>query len=259
MKFSLLPVVLLLAGVVWAQEAKPATPSPAAPAAQAAPSQEKPGDKPAAPPKAQVIAQASDRPDSGRVANDAYTSDYFGFTLALPAGWQVDDREALQKSVDESYKKLYGSDPQAQAAGRDAEARAFMLLSAQGRVAMETVPSQIQIAAEQLPEDAGVESGKDYLDAVGAQPALGGLDLKPLHPPAEIKLGGQPFWRQDFSAASTINGKPVNISYAEYVSVQKGYALILSFWTDTPEDLAELVKYADSLHFAVPGEAPPPK
>lgn len=254
MRFSLLPVVLLLAGLVSAQEAKPAAPSPAAPAAQAAP----PAEKPAAPPKAQVIAQASNRPDSGRVANDAYTSDYFGFTLALPAGWQVDDREALQKSVDESYQKLYGNDAQAQAAGRDAEARAFMLLSAQGRVAMEAVPSQIQIAAEQLPEDAGVESGKDYLDAVGAQPALGGLDLKPLHPPAEIKLGGQAFWRQDFSASSTINGKAVNISYAEYVSIQKGYALILSFWTDTPEDLAELVKYADSLKF-LPAEVPAAK
>ena len=102
MKFSILPVVLLLAGAVLAQEAKPAAPSPAAPAAQAAPSPEKPGDKPADQPKSEVIAQASDRPDSGRVADDTYTSDYFGFTLALPAGWKVDDREALQKSVDES-------------------------------------------------------------------------------------------------------------------------------------------------------------
>ena len=255
MKFLSLTVALLcLAGVCAGQEAKPAAPaSPPAP----------PAEKPADQPQAQVIARADSRPDSGRVANDLYTSDYFGFTLALPAGWQVDDREALKKSVDDSYKKLYGGSAQsqpAQQAEQDAEARAFMLLSAEGRVAMEKVPSQIQIAAEQLPEESDVATGKDYLDAVGAQPALGGLDLKPLHPPAEVKLGGQPFWRQDFSASSTINGKTVNISYAEYVSIQKGYALVLTFWTDTPEDLAELVKYADSLKFVTPTEAPaPPK
>ena len=247
MKFSFLPVVLLFAGLVWAQEAKP----PAAPATPPAVAVQKP--------KTEVIAQASDRPDSGRVLNDTYTSDFFGFSLALPAGWEVEDREALQKSVDENYKKLYGSAPGAQPAGQDAAARAFMLLSAEGRVGQETVSSQVQIAAEQLPEDAGVQTGKDYLDAVGALPPVGGLELKPLHEPAEVKLGGQPFWRQDFSASSTINGKPVSISYAEYVSIQKGYALILSFWTDTPADLAALVKYADSVRFAAPGEAPAPK
>lgn len=238
MKFSLVSVVLLMAAGVWAQEAKPAAPA------------EKPPDQP----KTQVIAQASDRPDSGRVANDVYTSDFFGFSIALPKGWEVEDREALQKSVDENYKKLYGSDPQP--AGREAEARAFMLLSAEGRVAEESVPSQVQIAAEQLPEDAGVETGKDYLDAVGALPPLGGLELKPLHEPAEFKLGGQSFWRQDYSAATTINGKAVSISYAEYVSIQKGYALIFSFWTDTPEHLAALVKYAESVKFLAPAETP---
>ncbi len=238
MKSAFLPVVLLLAGGVSAgQEAQPAAPP--------------------APPKTQVIAQANDRPDSGRVASDVYTSDFFQFSMSLPAGWEVEDREALQKSVDENYKKLYGSEPQA--AGREAEARAYMLLSAAGRVAEETVPSQIQIAAEQLPEEAGVATGKDYLEAVGALPPVGGLELKPLHPPAEVKLGGQAFWRQDYSASTTINGKAVTISYAEYVSIQKGHALILQFWTDTPEDLAELVKCADSVKFVAPGEPPLPK
>ncbi len=239
MKSAFLPVVLLLAAGVWAQEAKPA--APAAPPAK---------------PQTQVIAQASDRPESGRVANDVYTSDFFGFTMTLPKGWEVEDAAALRRSVDENLKKLYGSDPQGQAAGQEAAARAFMLLSAEGRLEMEAVPSQVQIAAEQLPEDAGVESGKDYLDAVGAVPPLAGLELKPLHEPAEVRLGGQPFWRQDYSASTTINGKPVAISYAEYVSIQKGYALILSFWTDTPEHLAALVKYADSVRFLAPGEPP---
>ena len=237
MKSAFLPVVLLCAAGVCAQEAKPAPAAPSDPAK----------------PKTQVIAQASDRADSGRVVNDTYTSDFFGFSLSLPKGWEVEDSAALRKSVDENLKKLYGSDPQGQAAGEAAAARAFMLLSAEGRVELEAVPSQVQIAAEQLPEDAGVESGKDYLDAVGAVPPLAGLELKPLHPPAEVRLGGQPFWRQDYSAATVINGKPVAISYAEYVSIQKGYALILSFWTDTPEHLAALVKYADTLRFAVPG------
>ncbi|HXZ28318.1 MAG TPA: hypothetical protein VEG08_10015 [Terriglobales bacterium] len=239
MKFSFLPVVLLLAAGVWAQEAKPA-------AAPAAPAQA----------QTQVIAQASDRPDSGRVAQDVYTSDFFGFTLSLPKGWEVEDSAALRKSVDENLQKLYGSDPQSQAAGQEAAARAFLLLSAAGRVEMEAVPSQVQVAAERLPEDAGVESGKDYLEAVGSVPPLAGLDLKPLHPPAEVRLGGQPFWRQDYSAATIINGKSVSISYAEYVSIQKDYALILSFWTDTPEHLAALEKYADSVKFAAPAEPP---
>jgi len=245
MKSAFLSVVLLLAAGVWAQEAKPA--APAAPPTPAAPAEQS---------KRQVIAQASDRPDSGRVANDLYTSDFFGFSLSLPKGWEVEDSAALRKSVDENLQKLYGSDPQGQAAGQEAAARAFMLLSAQGRVEMEAVPSQVQVAAERLPEDAGVQSGKDYLDAVGAVPLLAGLELKPLHPPAEVRLGGQPFWRQDYSASTTINGKPVAISYAEYVSIQKGYALILSFWTDTPEHLAALEKYADSVKFAAPAEPP---
>ena len=38
-----------------------------------------------------AAAQASDRPESGRVVDDVYSSDYFGFSLSLPKGRQATD------------------------------------------------------------------------------------------------------------------------------------------------------------------------
>lgn len=58
-----------------------------------------------------VQADAPDRPDPGSLTGSTYTNKYFGLSITVPSGWQVQD-SAYKKQLSEKGKELVTSDNQ---------------------------------------------------------------------------------------------------------------------------------------------------
>ncbi len=235
---------LFLAGVAFAQTA------PAAPPA-ASPSTEH-----------EVIARASDRPDSGALRGNTFYSDFFRFSFSLPTGFTAQDRDAIHKDIKAGHEKLHPNDDAAQEELLDVEEHAFVLLSAEGHLDGKKPLSQVMIGAEELPAD--ITTADDYARYSETDPVLAQLQFKPLHPATPMTIGGRHFVRKDYTANAHVVGTDVTAAYAEYVTVDQGYALVVSFWSDNEADLATLCKQIDTLRFgdfhaATPAAAPAPK
>lgn len=223
--------------------------------------QQQPAPAPAAP-QHQVIARASVHPDSGTMIGDTFYSDFFRFAFTVPHGWTIEDRAGIRKGTEEGHAAMHASDPPAEQAEvekehQEAEDRTFILLSAEGKLDQQPGLSQVLIGAEELPAD--IKTAADYMKYAETDPMLAELQLTPVHPAEAVPLAGRPFMREAYTAQTTVEQKSVSIAYSEYVTVQDGYALVFSFWSDTPEHLAALEKHAQTLRFGAVPSPPSPK
>lgn len=183
--------------------------------------------------------KASDEIDFGKITNDVYQNEFFGFSVTLPPEWSVQDDAATQEIKELGEEMLVGDDKKMQAATKAAALNTVYLLTAFEHPLgspVEFNPSFMSIA-ERVRNVPGIKEGKDYLFHVKKFLEASQMEIAF---PKEIyteEIDGVSFDVMELEMA--MMGSVVTQRY--YATIKKEYALsfVLSFASDENEENAK--------------------
>ena len=137
------------------------------------------------------------RPDSGQVVDGVYTNQFLGFRYTFPRGWTVHGEET-QKVIMEAGKEVAAGEDEARKRVIEAAAkRTFQLLKV-FEYPLGT-PNRanrgIQVMAENTAFAPGIRTGKDYLQVMEKNLAMGQIHFEFEGEPIEETLDGIVFCR----------------------------------------------------------------
>ena len=183
--------------------------------------------------------KANDEIDLGSVTDSIYRNEYFGFSVALPPDWNIQDQDTIQENSNRGQKMLAGDDKNLEATLKAAEMTTFTLFAALKHPFGAPVQynPNISCIAERVSHLPGIKKGQDYL--FHSKKLLESSQLQ-IHFPSEIStesLGGM-----DFGVMHTeipITGMTVRQKY--YAAIIKGYSLgfVVSFTNDSEKSLLQ--------------------
>ncbi len=185
--------------------------------------------------------------DFGVVENSTYRNNYFGLSMKLPLGWDVQSQEMQQKIMDIGATMVAGDDENLKTVVKASELQTVNLLAVFKHPIGAPVaynPNIICIA-ESIRHMPGIKRGKDY--HFHSKKLLESSQIE-VSFPKEIyteQIGGTDFdimTLQMHFAGQTIKQR-------QYVAVMKGYALLLIISFTTNEEESELQKALDSILF----------
>jgi hypothetical protein len=189
--------------------------------------------------------KAADEVDFGTLNNSVYRNDYFGFSVSLPADWNVQDQRAQQQLMKKGVQVVAGDDKNLKAVVKASELQTVNLFAVFRHPVGAPVdynPGVIAVA-ERTRDLPGIKRGKDYF--FHARKILEASKIQVSFPKEYYteRLANVEFDVMELEM--TIGGKTVKQKY--YTAIQKGYALsfIMSFVND--EDAASLQAILDTL------------
>lgn len=208
-----------------------------------------------------VRAQTSQRPDPPPPASDAtpfgqskveegnYSNAYFGLSLTLPKGWLVLNADDNKKIMDTGKELAEEGASDQRKAMLDASLKrtGFLVNAAKyqpGTTRSAEFNALFMCLAERVPT-AVIKTGADYL--VQMQRAMQGSSAKIelTGPPRTVQVGGVAFTVAD---AKTTAG-PVISAQRYYVTVKKGYALVMAYTYYDEADLKTFDELLTSVKF----------
>lgn len=170
---------------------------------------------------------ASNEIDFGTIKNSVYHNDYFGFSVAIPTNWSVQDLEAQRQIARRGVSMVAGDDKNLKAVMKASALQTVNLFGAfkypQGSPV--TNNPAIMAVAESVRQLPGIQRGKDYLFHVRQLLQSGQVAVSF---PTEIyteRLSGVDFDAMDVELL--LGGRTVKEKY--YATIRKGYALSLVF------------------------------
>lgn len=179
--------------------------------------------------------KAVDEIDFGNVSNSVYQNKYFGLTVALPAGWSVQDQTTRQRLMELGGEMVAGDDKNLKAAVKTSEMTTVSLFAAFKHPVGTPVPynPNIMCLAERVRHMPGMKKGGDYL--FHAKRLLQSSQIQ-VSFPKEIStetIGGQQFGVMHIE--TSMAGMTIRQKY--YAAITKGYALafIVTFTNDEEE------------------------
>jgi hypothetical protein len=198
----------------------------------------------ATPPAAPVAAAT---PDQGSLDGSAYTNEYFGLTLTLPAGWKVHG-EAAKKRNREAVRKLFDTkDPAAQARLERAVGGTLNLLTVYQYpvgVAVHFNPAFL-CAAEKIPAAAASATDADYMDVLKKTFRYSKAPITVDRDVYTEAVGGE-----TFSVIDITTHFPDAVGHQRYYThIRRGYALSLVLTYLTEEQLRTLAGVVESVRF----------
>jgi hypothetical protein len=204
---------------------------------------------PPPPPKEMaVIAPAQVSIDSGRLEDDTYSNDFFGFSFSVKQGWVALDA-ATRKVVMEAGREVMqeGVAPKKKAQLDAAMGRTDILISVSKYDVNTPRPefnAMMMCMAERVPT-AVIKTGRDYVAA--ALRALNETAAKAelVGRARDVTLGGTPFTVADVK----LTVGPRVIAQRYYVRLMKGYALAFSYTYLDEEDLGALDEMLKTVRF----------
>ena len=174
-----------------------------------------------------------DMPDDGTVTGSTYANKYFGLTLTIPAGWQVQD-SSFKKRINEKGKELVTSDdPTTKGELNRAADNTLNLLIVTQYPPGEARPfnSIFICGAEKIP--AGVRTDADYMSALKNTLKYAQVPITIERDVYSEQIGGVAFSVIDFK--SNYSGAIVSQKY--YAHVMKNYTLFFIIIYQTDEQL----------------------
>ena len=172
------------------------------------------------------------KPDTGSMAADVYTNQFFGFSYRVPAQWTG---KAIQRSQPGQ--------------------RFYQLLSALPA----TTGASIQYMGIQA-EDITAPVVKTASQFIQSSPLAGkNSAYEMLGPVREMEIGGHHFARADYKTKPTADDAGLTMYQTQLVTVLHNHAVTLSFTTDSQPALDQLAASASSIIFlSAPAAAPIP-
>jgi hypothetical protein len=191
--------------------------------------------------------QAADEINFGEIKNSVYQNNYFKMSATIPKGWSVQTQKSQKEILDRGGKMAAGDDKNLKAMIKATELQIVNLFAAfkhpQGSP-VDYNPSIMSIA-EKVSHLPGITRGKDY--HFHTKRVLQSTQM-------QVSFPKEVYTKQidgiDFDVM-IVNMTSVGqtIKQKQYVSIIKGYALIISITYTTDEDEAELDKALQSIHF----------
>jgi len=182
--------------------------------------------------QAPAVAAADLRPDTGAMAADVYTNNFFGFSYRVPAQWTG---KAVQRSQPGQ--------------------RFYQLLSALPAA----TGASIQYMGIQAEDISGASITKTATQFIQASPlAAPNSAYEGLGPIKDVEIGGHHFARADYRTRPTADDGGFTMFQTQLVTVAHNYAVTLSFTTDNQAALDQLAASASSIIFLAPQPAATP-
>jgi hypothetical protein len=191
-----------------------------------------------------ILAACNDSPtipenfDYGKIENNVYKNEYFGFELPVPADWAVENKEQTQQ-IQEEGRKIIGEHNKELAERIKADnVRSAMLLSVfrykDDSVVGKYNPS-FGIAVENLGKSSRIKNGEDYLKQAKALMQQSGISYTFGTGFISQKLGNKEFTVMELTALYKGDFKVGQLYYA---TIEKGFAIsvIASFGDDEQKD-----------------------
>ena len=170
-----------------------------------------------------AVAPPDLRPDTGVIAGDVYTNNFFGFSYRVPAQWTG---KAVQRSQPGQ--------------------RFYQLLSALPA----TTGASIQYMGIQAEDISGASITKTATQFIQSSPlATPNSAYESLGPIKDIEIGGHHFARADYRTRPAADDGGLTMFQTQLVTVVHGYAVTLSFTTDNQAALDQLAGSASSIIF----------
>jgi TonB family protein len=195
-----------------------------------------------------IVPEVAVQVDSGVVAENMYTSDFFGFSYLFPKGWSVQSEVTKKRLMEVGKAIITQGDPNKSAVMDVAEKHSYQLLTVFEHPVGTPVPFNpgLIVMAEDVSYAPGVKNGADYLLNLKMGLEKRHEELKILRAPTEQSFGGKSFFRMDV-AFSTSTGATVLESYSS--TVLKGNALTFIFFEERTERLQSLTDTLNTLEF----------
>jgi hypothetical protein len=170
---------------------------------------------------------------SGTLTGSTYENRYFGLTLTVPAGWQVQDSSFKQQARERGKELVTSDDPAKRAEIIRAADNTLSLLMISEYPVGGSVPfnPMIVCGAEKVPSS--MVKDTDYISALKQTLQFSRVTMSVVKDVYSQTLGGVEFSVIDL--ALDIQGATVNQSY--YAHIMKGYALFFIVVYQTNEQL----------------------
>ena len=189
-------------------------------------------------------ASAANTPDDGEVEGHTYKNRFFGLRYEFPEGWTVHGEETKKRIMEIGKSAVAGDDPLRKSTIETAEKHTRIVLSVfQYPLGTPTAFNQsIQIMFEDVAYAPGIQTGKDYMQAMEKTLRASNVPMEMQADPVEIKVGNKTFYRLDI----VLHARDKSVYEAFCVTVMKQHALSFVFITGSEENRASLVKTLDS-------------
>src|SRR5882724_263378 len=176
--------------------------------------------------QAPAVAAADLRPDTGAMAADVYTNNFFGFSYRVPAQWTG---KAVQRSQPGQ--------------------RFYQLLSALPAA----TGASIQYMGIQAEDISGASITKTATQFIQSSPlAAPNSAYESLGPIKDVEIAGHHFARADYRTRPTTDDAGLTMFQTQLVTVIHNHAVTLSFTTDNQAGLDQLAASASSIIFLSP-------
>jgi hypothetical protein len=184
-----------------------------------------------------------------------YTNEFLGFRYTLPKSWTVHGEET-QKVIMEAGKEIAaGEDETRKRIIEAASKRTFQLLTVfEYPLDTPNKPNRgIQVAAENVAFAPGIQTGKDYLQVLEKNLAMGQLHFEFEGEPMEETLGGIDLCHH--YGHFQVSGRTVHEVF--YATMLKGYAVSLVFSGTSKEAVEESAKSVATIQRAAAASPKP--
>ena len=171
-------------------------------------------------------------PDIGSVTGSTYANKYFGLTLTIPAGWQVQDA-SVKKQISEKGKELVTSDDPTKKAELDraVDGTLNLLTVSQIPVGAPGFNAMFLCGAEKIP--AGVRTDAEYMSVLKNTLKYSQVPLTVERDVYPEQFGGVAFLAIDVKS----NYSGVIVSQKYYAHIMKDYTLFFIIIYQTDEQL----------------------
>ena len=196
-----------------------------------------------------VFGQQQELIDLGTITDSIYQNRYFGFTLALPDGWFVQNRAGLEEIQEIGKDVLAGDDENLKSLFEAGEQNSVNLLGIHQHppgAPVEFNPTLLCVA-EKTKQFPGITKASDYLFHAKRTLQMGAIEVRFPTDIYAMEVGGLSFDTLDIElqfGSKTVKEKML-------ATLIKGYALtfIIVFDTDVHYDM--LLDTLDSVHFTL--------
>ena len=203
-----------------------------------------------------VSANAQTNPPDPSVIKDhvvkdgKYVNTFFGFSYEFPKGWVVHGEATNERIKELGKEKVTSAGALSQESADIAVKNSHYLLTVfrqpVGTLGIGFNPS-VLVMAENVAYAPGITNGKDYLLSMRELMLKSGSQSL-LKEPAEYRLGGSQFFRDDYGIE--LNGLHIKQTY--FANIVKGYALVFIFTGEDQKGFDEMIKTSDTFMLTPP-------
>ena len=185
--------------------------------------------------------------DRGRLEAGVYTNDYLGVSFTVPQGWVTQDVAERQAIIDAGRKMLEDSNAKDKAAIEASMNRTVFLLSISKHPLGVPSPgfnAQLSCLAERVPT-AVIKTGDEYLAEMKRVAQATSASMEWTGPVRRVLVGEVAFATTD----AKLSVGAGSVAQRHYVTVRKGYAVLLTYSYLDEADLKAFDELIKSMKF----------